>query len=174
MNNATTSTNKRFNNVFKVYKPNPRDQSKGCATSWEFSYNSNCVFLVIAKQNMNKDGNGNFTFDWDNKETMKLSITDLSKICTVLSGRQERIGEVDAKDQMKKGTGLFHKTNNGFSTLKVFKYNKGNISGSAIEFSSKKNDKSFWGGHLLSPDEEFALYQILKTCIARIFFNTNS
>lgn len=56
---------------------------KGSAISFDFNKEKESVFMEIASQKDEK------TFDWEKRITMKLSVTDISKIIYALQERKE-------------------------------------------------------------------------------------
>lgn len=110
--------------AFKIYKP--RKSGDGVASQWEFSRKipetddkperAACMFVVFADQ---IEGEGRLAkFDWPNKVTMKLGITDIGEILSVFTGLQKDVGP---KQSDGKGKGIYHETQKGNTILQLKK-----------------------------------------------------
>jgi hypothetical protein len=160
----------KYSYSYKIFKPNLKDPSRGNASTWTFDHKKGAMFLSIAKQNPSNNERGNATFDWENQETMSLGIDELSEVIEVLENRRPYLGMEDKKDKdndIKKGTGKFHKSKAGHSVFRLYRYDKYRF---AIEMSSKKGGNSFYGGHLIADGSESrTLCEILKFCIIEMY-----
>ncbi len=153
---------KKFNPSHTIYKPNFKDSSKGCATSWEWNPKTSNFFMTIAKQSSAKSDSGKPTFAWkDSSEIFKLDMSDLAEISLVFSGQKEKLGQDDGN----KGKGLFHQNKSGNSILKLYKLDEG----FALELSTKKGEQRFWAGHRISLQESKVLSVIIDRCIWEMF-----
>jgi len=140
-----------------------KDHTKGCASCWEWNHKTCNFFLTIAKQEAQKDGDGNNRFSWkDDSETVKLDIEEAAEISCVLSGRKAFLG---AADESGKGKGFFHQNKSGNVILKLYKLDEG----FAFEVSSKKGDQRFWAGHRITVAEAFVIETICKNIISSTF-----
>jgi hypothetical protein len=153
----------QYNSSYRIYKPNTKDHTKGCASSWEWNHKTCNFFLTVAKQEAQKDGEGNNRFSWkEDSETVKLDIEEAAEIACVLSGRKAFLG---AADESGKGKGFFHQNKSGNVILKLYKLDDG----FAFEVSSKKGDQRFWAGHRITVAEAFVIETICKNIISSTF-----
>lgn len=103
-----------YGEPFKIFKP--RKDTSGCASQWSLASKKNAVFLEFARQ---KESSGpNSAFDWDNKISMKLDITDMGEILSALDGDKNGVGPLSSELERK---GLFHKNKNGNTILRLQK-----------------------------------------------------
>lgn len=152
-----------YNPAYKIYKPNMKDHTKGCASSWEWNSKTCNFFLTVAKQEASKDADGNNRFSWkDDSETVKLDMEEVAEIACVLSGRKSFLGSVD---ESGKGKGFFHQNKSGNVIIKMYKLDDG----FAFEISSKKGDQRFWAGHRLTTAEAYVIESICKQIIVKMF-----
>jgi hypothetical protein len=152
-----------YNPAYKIYKPNMKDHTKGCASSWEWNAKTCNFFLTVAKQEASKDSDGNNRFSWkEDSETVKLDTEEIAEIACVLSGRKAFLG---AADESGKGKGFFHQNKSGNVIMKMYKLDDG----FAFEISSKKGDQRFWAGHRLTVSEAYVVESICKQIIIKMF-----
>lgn len=157
----------QYNPAYKIYKPNTKDHTKGCASSWEWNNKTCNFFLTVAKQESQKDGDGNNRFSWkEGSETVKLDIEEIAEIGCVLSGKKSCLGQ---SDESGKGKGFFHQNKSGNVIMKMYKLDDG----FAFEVSSKKGEERFWAGHRLTYAEAYVLESLCKTIIANMFVGCN-
>jgi hypothetical protein len=151
-----------FTKSFQIYKP--RREGGGCASQWELSSGKGAVFLEMAAQVGKMEGDENARFDWSNKLTMKLGITDLGEIIACLEGRQMGIGPF----KEGKHRGLFHKSAKGTASLRLDEAAQGpgwhlkigvQQEGAAVENLS----------HSITPGEGAALLVLLRVAVERIY-----
>ena len=160
---------KKYNPAYKIYKPNPKDTTKGSATSWEYNPSTKNFFLTVAKQSDAKDDSGNATFKWkEDSETVKLDLEELSEIMLVISNNKSHLGSSDGQTQ--KGKGLFHQTKDGNTIVKLYQIDGDNGITFGLEMSSKKSDKLFWSGQRITPAEAGVISQICSFCIKDMIF----
>ncbi len=153
----------QYNSSYRIYKPNTKDHTKGCASSWEWNHKTCNFFLTVAKQESQKDADGNNRFSWkEEAETVKLDMEEAAEIACVISGRKPFLG---MPDESGKGKGVFHQNKSGNVILKMYKLDDG----FAFEVSSKKGDQRFWAGHRITIAEAYVIETICRDVIANSF-----
>ncbi len=73
-------TQSKFEKVFAIYKPSKA--GGGSAVQFDFNREKKSVFVEASKQKGMEQ-----SFDWPNKLTFKLAVTDMAKLLTVLRGK---------------------------------------------------------------------------------------
>jgi len=149
---------------FKLYKP--RNGGGGCASSWDFSTKHQCVFVEMAKQNTTNDDNGNATFDWKSPIRVKLGVSDIGEIMSVLEKRQNGVGVLSNTHSKHKG--LFHRNDKGNAVLS---FETGQTTGYNLRISSKKNDDKdpVVFSHSITNGEACVLLSLLRAAVVSIY-----
>ena len=136
------------------YKPNK--SNSGGAMQFDLNAEKESIFLEMARQ---KDEH---TFDWQNKITFKLSITDIGKILTVLEGKLKVINLYH--DPSKGNYQIAEDTKN--TALNV---SKGDSFGFYVKISQQAKDGTVNAIPCsLSDDEAIVLVKGLEIAIQRI------
>lgn len=150
---------KQYTESFKIFKP--RKTKDGCASQWQLNKEKQCVFLEFANQNKTDEN----TFDWQNKTTMKLGISDIGEILATFLGMQDGIGLKDEKGRYK---GLYHQTSKGNTILQLA---KGNNGGYFIRLSGKLNEEKEAKvyQHAITFGEAAVLRSLLNCAVERIY-----
>ncbi len=158
----------RYNSSFTIFRPNPKDHNKGCATSWEYNHKTGAFFITIAKQNEGKDDNDNATFGWKaNSQRVMFNQWELGEMISVLSGRKAHLGNEEVNDKdIKKGKGLFHQNASGNAIIKMYRVDPNTL---GLEISTKKGGVQFWAGHRINTGEATTLMVILTEIIKQMF-----
>lgn len=87
---------------YSLYKPLAKADA-GAALQFKYAEDIDCLFVEAAKQKGARLPTGDKNqFDWENKITFKLGLTDIGQILLVLTGRQKTLG--------KEGRGLIHRS----------------------------------------------------------------
>ncbi|HOB72949.1 MAG TPA: hypothetical protein PKG54_00350 [Phycisphaerae bacterium] len=160
--NEAPNQGRRFNKAFQIYKP--RREGGGCASGWELNADKEAVFLDVAAQIGQMEGETNARFDWANKLTMKLGVTDIGELLAVLERRQKGIGP--SKDGRHRG--LFHKTAAGTTTL-IFEESL-QQPGWHLRIGVQKAGGEVQNlSHSISPGEGATLLVLLRLAIERIY-----
>jgi len=120
---------KKFIENYKIYKPNKN--SNGSASQFCFSKEKKAIFLEMASQSINKDVDGNATFDWKTKLIYKLGAIDIAEILLVLHNFKNSVG-YDNK-------GLYHSSGDNNAILR---FQKGDKSGYYLGISVKKGESA--------------------------------
>lgn len=149
---------------YKIYKPNRKDPSRGCATTWEINLKTKNTFVMAAKQNTEYNGD-NPTFDWANKETIKLGQPDIAELLLLIKDKKQFLGNATPDN---KGSGLYHESKKGNVILKLYQYKDG--PSYVLEISAKKNGALFRAAHLLSRSELLML-EIFLSYAASVSFD---
>jgi len=120
----------------------------------------------MAKQNVANDDNGNTTFDWKSPLRVKLGVSDIGEIMSVLEKRQNGVGALP--DTHGKHKGLFHRNDKGNVVLS---FDTGQTTGFSIRISSKKkNDKDPVAlSHSITNGEACVLLSLLRAAIVSIY-----
>ncbi len=75
----------RFREKFSIYKANKA--GKGSAAQFDFNKEKKSIFLEMAPQL----STGEQAFNWNEKLILKLSLTDIAKLLTVLNGKNKTL-----------------------------------------------------------------------------------
>src|SRR3989344_2087439 len=78
-----------YQKKFAVYKPNK--MGNGSAAQFDFNKEKKCIFAEVARQKPPAPSEQTALFDWANKLTIKLNVTDIAKLLVVLNGRAQNI-----------------------------------------------------------------------------------
>lgn len=110
------SDEKKYLKNFGIYRANK--SKSGAASRWGLTDypEGPSLFLTAAKQKSTDDTNGNATFDWDNKATIKLEEPDVGEILCVLRNLKPEAGQP--------GKGLYHQSEKGSSIMHFKAYEK--------------------------------------------------
>ena len=137
---------------FRVYKAN--GMNTGSALSVDYNIEKESVFLEFARQKEQR------SFDWQNKQTIKLSALELAKI------------NVFYKDKLTE-VKLFHDPGKG-NYNSEFKNAVLNISKSGVNYSIRLNQQSATGSLNsisinLSPEEMYILTILFSKIIQNVY-----
>ncbi len=102
-----------FERKFKIYKPNKT--GSGAAVQFDFNEEKKSVFIEAAKQNAPQ------SFDWANKLSFKMAVTDISKLLLILTGKVNNVELFH--DPSKGGYAISSETRN--STVSFSKMDRG-------------------------------------------------
>lgn len=139
---------------FRVYKANKA--GTGSAIGMDLNVEKGAVFLEITKQM------GEKRFDWDNKITMKLSVSDMGDFLAVLKGKKDSIR-------------LFHEPSKGeYKVAKevmntIAELSKGRY-GYALRVSQQAKSRELKAVQIsISDDEGEVLRVLLERAVERIY-----
>jgi hypothetical protein len=116
-NTTHSPANRIYPGTLAFYHPN--SSGSGSAVRFELKpavgNREGCFFMDMARQRTSggRDGNGGrraATFDWQQKVTVKLGVSDVCSLLLVLRGRQEEAGN---------GKGLFHDTRDATTVIRL-------------------------------------------------------
>lgn len=150
---------KKFLKSFKIFRANK--SREGAASQWSLSDKEGKVSLFVdaAKQKPTDDAEGNATFDWDSKLTMKLGEPDVGEILCVLKNIKREVGT---------GKGLFHANDKGNSVLNFSLYEKDNNPVCySLRVSTQRDGVNSMVQHLVSFADGEILRVLLERFIAR-------
>jgi len=123
---------KGYTQAYRIYKA--RKTADGVASQFDFNIKTKLLFLEMASQSQDKDDQGNALFNWKDKISFKLGISDIGEILCVLVGKQSGVGSMrDAKYK-----GLYHQSSGGDSVLY---FEKGNNGGYYMKLSVRRDGK---------------------------------
>jgi len=141
--------------VYKLYKANKTNN--GAAFQLDLNPEKESIFIDVSKQI------GEQKFDWQNKITMKLSITDIAKMLAVLTGKT-------------KGAKLYHDPSKGqYESSKdtrntVLEFNKGVQFGFNLRASQQSTQGALDSINVpVSDDEAEVIRVLLEAAIKRIY-----
>lgn len=89
-----------------LYHPN----KLGKGSAFQFKWFDGAVMMSASSQN------GEKSFDWENKITVKVDAHEMSNMTLVLDDKKECLGKLDDKGR---DSGLFHKTESGNKSIKL-------------------------------------------------------
>ena len=139
----------------------PNNAGKGSAASfeyrWEADKDSVLLFLVMANQK-GKNANGNGTFDWDNKITVKMGENDVGEFLCVLNA---------VKDTAGSGKGLYHKSGSGNKIIN-FEFKDGSY---YLNVSQKDSNKGDQRGYISIYPQEAELLKIMLSKYVELLFD---
>lgn len=143
-----------FEKKFKVYKPNKT--GNGAALQFDFNEEKKSVFVEMAKQT------GPQLFDWQNKLSFKMAVTDISKLLLVLEGKLKNIelfhdpskGGYAVSAETRNSTVSFMKMDRGFYFKLSTQAQAGQVASVAIP---------------LSDDEAIILRILLEKAVEKIY-----
>ena len=153
------------NAEYKIFKPNPK--FTGSVAQFNLS-EKNDVFALFAKQANEKDKNGNFKFNYDEKSVikMKLDNIDLAYIIAVIENRCDKINN---------GKGLFHQfEKNGITISKTLKFDKNDPKygfGYFMSVFQKNGENQINISCPISVEEAILLREFFKVAITCKFFD---
>ncbi len=151
---AKSAAVQNFEKKFKVYKPNKT--GNGAALQFDFNEEKKSVFVEMAKQT------GPQLFDWSNKLSFKMAVTDISKLLLVLEAKVKNIELFH--DPSKGGYAVSAETRN--STVSFMKMDRG--------FYFKLSTQA-QGGQVasvalpISDDEAIILRILLEKAVEKIY-----
>ncbi len=146
--------------AYQIYKP--RKENKGGASTWslptknknkeEDKRRNESMFLEMSQQIGEKE------FDWKNKLIMKLGISDIGSLISVLEKRENE-------------TKLFHENSKGNSTLEFKKYLDKNKQdrGWILTMGIKREDKLTRVSHSITRAEGAILLILLRQAVLQIY-----
>lgn len=137
-------------NFVAVYKPN--NKNTGTAAQFKMGNKRDCMFLEVAKQVRPKEDKS--PYDWTNKFTVKLGVSDIGKILALLNGALP-----PSNDPQKEDLGLFHNNAKGNKVIKFKKQNNGYY----VKISCKEGEKVDNVAFPLSVDEA----ELLRIALVR-------
>jgi len=140
----------------------PKKDNSGAASQWEFNPKKGAIFVEFANQEKTQDGQK--SFDWANKITMKLGVADIGEILATIAGKQDGIGQLDRDGKHK---GLFHQTDKGNTILQLAKGGKANMFYLRIS-SQPKGQQVVAITHSMTVGESMILETLLKSAIPTI------
>lgn len=143
-----------YDKKFKVYKPNKT--GNGAALQMDFNEEKKSVFVETAKQTAPQ------SFDWQNKLSFKMAVTDIAKLLVVLNGKAANVELFH--DPSKGGYAVSAETRN--STVSFTKMDRGYY----FKLSTQAQ-----GGQVnsvalpLSEDEAVVLKLLLEKAVEKIY-----
>lgn len=155
-----------YNGNIVFYHPNGK--GSGAAARLELRLNRigeegyDCFFLEMAKQKSVRSRDGNATFDWAKKVTVKLGFMDLCEFLTVLEGRAKSVG--GGRDS------LYHQNESGNTLIGLNAQDDGRF---LLGVSRKANGEQRRVSISLSQVEATGLRQVLQTGLFFISFHTS-
>ena len=137
------------------YKPN-RDNN-GAAVQFDLAVDKQAVFIEAAPQA------GGQAFDWNNKIVMKLDVTDVGKLLSVLNGAatQAKLYHDPAKREGYAGQAR----NN------TIDFSRGGQYGYAVRVSQQTTDKNVRSVLIMLSDDEAQVLRVLLEKAVERFYN---
>ncbi len=131
----TKTIPQNYEGKFKIYKPNK--PGNGSAVQFDFNPQKKSVFVEAAKQNAPQG------FDWANKLTFKMAVTDMAKLLVVLSGKAANVelfhdpskGSYQTATDTKNSTVSFSKMATGYYFKLSTQDQKGQVTSVATAIS---------------------------------------
>lgn len=148
-----------FPQTYKIFKP--KKTSDGAASQWELSCRNDNRTMFVEFANQKKTVDNDRTFDWTNKITMKLAISDIGDILSVLTGMQDGIGPKDGDGRRK---GIYHETPKGNTILQLGKKSGAEVSFIRISQRLKGKDPQV-ATHSITNGEAAVLATLLRRAI---------